>query len=584
MSPGPRWFNRLKQRLRGEELDVWYHPAFRLPLPSLEPRTGLDPRRADLAAWVLIERGAVATKDLHRPWKASWSAIGRVHDAAWLDRLMEPETLARIFAVDVAEVGVNEVLDTVRLAVGATVEAAQHVRRHGGRALNLMGGFHHATRALGAGYCPVNDVAIAIAELRLGGFQGEILVLDLDAHPPDGLADCLQDDPKVAIASLSGVDWGPLPGRVDETVLPSGTGDTGYLAALEATLGRCARPALAFVLAGADTRAEDTMSELALSEAGLMERDRLVLDFLGDLPSVWLPAGGYGDRAWRVLAHTGLLLAGQPAVALREDMDPQRDHFAQLSQELRHEDLGGEALLTEDDLVGMMGYRRRAPTRFLGFYTPHGSELALERFGILEHLRRLGYGEFEVELGAGSTGDRLRVWGQAQEQRCLLIEVVAEESTLAGEPVLFIHWLTLRHPLAAFRAGKPALPGQEVPGLGMLRDAVLLLHRVSERLERHGLSVRPAWVHVAYAGRHAFRFIDGARQGRFEALLRDLGSLPLAELSRAVADGKVLLNGGPYAWEADTQVSWSDGREPSAEWDAARLEALAASSFALESR
>lgn len=61
--------------------------------------------------------------------------------------------------------------------------------------MNLLGGFHHARPDVAGGFCPVNDVAVAIAAVRADGFRGRVLVLDLDAHPPDGLAACLAGDP-----------------------------------------------------------------------------------------------------------------------------------------------------------------------------------------------------------------------------------------------------------------------------------------------------------------------------------------------------------------------------------------------------
>jgi len=70
-----------------------------------------------------------------------------------------------------------------------------HPRPVGRCALNLLGGFHHARPDVAGGFCPVNDVAVAIAAVRADGFRGRVLVLDLDAHPPDGLAACLAGDP-----------------------------------------------------------------------------------------------------------------------------------------------------------------------------------------------------------------------------------------------------------------------------------------------------------------------------------------------------------------------------------------------------
>ena len=80
--------------------------------------------------------------------------------------------------------------------------------------------------------------------------------------------------------------------------------------------------------------------------------------------------------------------------------------------------------------------------------------------------------------------------------------------------------------------------------------------RTAERLGLAGIAFRPAWLHTAYAARYAMRFVDPGRQGRFEALLRDLASVPLKEATLAVAEGRVRLNGEPYTWEADEMVYW----------------------------
>jgi hypothetical protein len=39
-------------------------------------------------------------------------------------------------------------------------------------------------------------------------------------------------------------------------------------------------------------------------------------------------------------------------------------------------------------------------------------------------------------------------------------------------------------------------------------------------------------------------------------MIRDFDPLPLLEATHAVAEGRVLLNGRPYVWEADEMVIW----------------------------
>jgi len=67
---------------------------------------------------------------------------------------------------------------------------------------------------------------------------------------------------------------------------------------------------------------------------------------------------------------------------------------------------------------------------------------------------------------------------------------------------------------------------------------------------------RPAHYHTAYPARHYFAFVDPARQGRFEALMRDLSGLSLVEAIQALDEGRVLLEGQPYRWEADEMAFW----------------------------
>ena len=127
---------------------------------------------------------------------------------------------------------------------------------------------------------------------------------------------------------------------------------------------------------------------------------------------------------------------------------------------------------------------------------------------------------------------------------------------MLGVEVLYVHWLSLRNPRAQFSEKRPRLPGQEVPGLGLARETATMLARMAIRLGLGGVVYRPAHFHTAYPARYEFQFVDPERQGRFEALVRDLGDLPLVEATQAISDGRVLMNGQPYQWEADEMAYW----------------------------
>jgi hypothetical protein len=241
--------------------------------------------------------------------------------------------------------------------------------------------------------------------------------------------------------------------------------------------------------------------------------------------------------------------------------DPLAARYAGISRELRPGDIAETEITTadvEEELGLASGSSRRL---FLGYYTEAGAEHAMSRFGALAFLRRLGYGWFRVVIDASNPGDRLRLFGRAKGEEHLLAELIAERRRVAGENVLYVHWLSLRNPIAHFSPARPHLPGQEVPGLGLVREAAEMVVLMARRLELAAVVMRPTDYHMAYGARHSFAFMDPGRQGRFEALVRDLSAMPLLEATEAVSDGRVLLDERPYVWEADEMALWLKPRE-----------------------
>jgi acetoin utilization deacetylase AcuC-like enzyme len=546
------WWARLRPgRVR---VPVFYDETYRLPFAGLELSTGIEPRRVDFTTWYLLETGVVRPSDIHRPTPASYEQLARVHGAAYLESLGHPETLARIFAVDPSDVAVDTLLDTLRRICGGTLEAARMALTQCRPVANLAGGFHHAAPDHGGGFCAVNDLAVALADVRAEGFQGKTVVLDLDAHPPDGTAACFAGDPKVWIGSISGSDWGSVSGA-DEVLLPDNAGDAEYLAALEALLGRMPQAELAFVIAGGDVLRADRFGRLGLSLDGARRRDRRVARALRGLPAVWLPGGGYHPETWKVFAGSILVLGGRGHQPIHTRFDPLSARFQRISRLLSREPLSDWEPITQEDLEGAMGHVAPRDQRVLGYYTAQALEYALFRYGVLSHLERLGYRGLRVEVSTTGVGDRIQLLGHAGGQEHLLVDCVLERKRLGDEELLFINWLTLRHPLARFSDLRPQLPGQEVPGLGLSREAAEMFMLMADRLKLAGVAFRPMWYHLAVVARARFRFVDPARQGRFEALMRDLAHVPLLEVTHLVAKGHVRLNGQPYVWEADDMVS-----------------------------
>ena len=202
----------------------------------------------------------------------------------------------------------ERMVERSRRSVGATIAAARAALAEGVSA-QLAGGTHHASADKGSGYCVFNDVAVAARLMQAEWHRRHrrllrVWVIDLDVHQGNGTAAIFRDDPTVFTLSLHGAKNFPFrkePGDLD-VELPDGCGDAEYLAALDAALAEAWRrqaaepPGLAFYLAGADPHEGDRLGRLALTAAGLLERDRRVFQHLAahQVPAAVTMAGGYG--------------------------------------------------------------------------------------------------------------------------------------------------------------------------------------------------------------------------------------------------------------------------------------------------
>ena len=272
---------------------VWTHDRWRFPLP--------EGHRFPIDKYSLLrERAEAAGVEVREAEPVSWAWLEAVHDSALLDRI-------RTGALSVREqrgLGIPwspELVERGRRSVGGTVAAARFALKSG-PGMNLGGGTHHAGRAFARGYCLFNDVAVALARMRAEGDARRALVVDCDVHQGDGTADLLAGDPDCFTLSLHGARNYPFQ-RIASDLdvdLPSGTGDEGYLEALERALDRAiphAGAELAFYLAGADPWHGDRLGRLALTKDGLRRRDELVLDRLRDAGAAVcvVLAGGYAE-------------------------------------------------------------------------------------------------------------------------------------------------------------------------------------------------------------------------------------------------------------------------------------------------
>ncbi|MCB9676839.1 MAG: hypothetical protein H6737_17120 [Alphaproteobacteria bacterium] len=530
---------------RGRRLALWYHPSFRLPFSGTAVGTGVDSRRADNVLTWLLDYRIVREADVYEPPEATWHDLRRVHGDEWLAGLDDPDTVARILGYD-GPVSSSSIVEIWRRGVGAAIAASRWVSHEKGVAGTLMGGFHHAGPDFGGGFCGLSDIAVAIAVRRAEGLRGPIAIVDLDAHPPDGLVAFDLED--VEIRSVSGESEWKAGGPGDLRV-PLGSSDAVYLKAVDAALKLSAEPVLAFYIAGSDPARGDRLGGLDVTPEGMRERDRRVFAALEGVPTVVVPGGGYAPKAWTLLAGSFAEAAGS-SKAVRPDYDPVVRRVGRIARTLRpFED---DAVITEADLGQMFG-RVGVESRFLKHYTRHGMELVLDRYGIYDALRRMGFGDLELEMETASMPHRIRLWGVWSGRREKLVDLTVAFRGVEDWKTLFIEWLEMKDPRTPLDSSR-ALPGQERGGLGLAREIASMLEVATRRLHLDGLSFVPSHYHVAWIGRTHACFADPVQRGRFRAMRKYFAGVPLHEASAAVGHGLPTEDGELIGWKPSIMV------------------------------
>ncbi len=530
----------------------------------------LDSMRSVHILTYLTGEGLVKEEDISVPRRVSLANLLLVHTQEHLESVQRAVTLTRILGSPVQETEVESILEVMRRMVGGTIQATRLALITGGVGVNLGGGFHHATAEQGMGFCVFNDVAVAVARLRARGFSENVLIVDLDLHDGNGTREIFSGDPTVHTYSVHNTHWGDTTAVASTSIaLGDGVDDRRYLETLRETLPPVVAevdPGLVVYLAGADVAADDRIGTWKISPEALLERDRFVMELvhrrMRRIPVAVVLAGGYGPRAWRYPARFLYWLLTDRVEEPPGDDELVLEHFRRLRNRLdpaalRSEPGNGGWRLTSEDLAGILP-GVPADTRFLGLLSRHGLELTLEEFGILRMLRARGFPNPHVEVDlTHPMGHTLRIWADAT-RRELLVELRASRSRSAvpGAEVLKLEWLLLQNPRARFRPERPPLPGQQHPGLGMLKEILCWLIVITEMAGLDGIYFVPSHYHVAAQSRSLVRFLDPVDEARFRAIRRALEGRPLAEATRLVEEGRVVdaATGEPVRWEGAAMV------------------------------
>jgi len=211
------------------------------------------------------------------------------------------------------------------LATGGTLLGAKLILS--GQAdvvFNPSGGFHHARAERAAGFCYINDVALACLVLAEAGKR--VVYLDVDVHHGDGVAYAfygrrdvmtisLHQSPKTLFPGTGfehEIGTGDGEGYCVNIPLPVGTYDEAYLSAFNAIvppLIKAYDPEVFVFELGADALAGDPLANLQLTNNVYVEVVNCLLSF--NRPILMTGGGGYNvDNTVRAWALAWSVLTG----------------------------------------------------------------------------------------------------------------------------------------------------------------------------------------------------------------------------------------------------------------------------------
>jgi acetoin utilization protein AcuC len=253
--------------------------------------------------------------DLIQPEPAKREDLLRVHDESYIDSIFRLANENKPY--DIETPVSPEILEAALLVSGSAIECGRAVLENKAkRAISIGGGYHHAGKNYGGGFCLFNDVAVLTEYLRAKHDVERFLILDHDVHFGNGTSDIYYRDPTVLYISFhqdprtiypgTGFTWQVGEGKGEgynvNVPLPPGTGDGTYLYALNeifVPLAEEFKPQIIIANGGSDPHFADMLGNLGLTVKGFFELASVIrqtADKVSDGKLVLMLGSGYNPK------------------------------------------------------------------------------------------------------------------------------------------------------------------------------------------------------------------------------------------------------------------------------------------------
>ncbi|GBK97434.1 deacetylase [Vibrio harveyi] len=255
--------------------------------------------------------------EFSQPQPLNVDEIKLVHSEEYVDLLVSgdmPAAKMRRIGFPWSETLVSRTL----MSTAGTVLTAEKALEHG-VAIHLSGGYHHAHKDFGSGFCLFNDLVIAAKHMLEREHVDKVLIIDSDVHHGDGTATLCADE--LDIITLSFHCDKNFPARKPDSdldvPLSRGTSDDTFLMTFKEVVEMALnlhRPDMVIYDAGVDIHTDDELGYFDVSTQGIYERDRFIMQLMKDkgIPVAAVVGGGYrSNHSDLVPIHMQLINAAE---------------------------------------------------------------------------------------------------------------------------------------------------------------------------------------------------------------------------------------------------------------------------------
>ena len=236
--------------------------------------------------------------EMFQPMPVSVEQVKQVHDGEYVDLLVS----GNLPAAKMRRIGFpwsEQLIERTLYSSGGTCLAAE-MAIESGLAIHLSGGYHHAHRDFGSGFCLLNDLVLAAKHALTFEHIDKVLIVDSDVHHGDGTATLCQENDDVITLSFHCDKNFPARKPVSDLDVPLSreTEDEEFLRCFEQVTNMAIahhQPDLIIYDAGVDIHQDDELGYLNVSTKGIFERDCLMLNLAKSkaIPMACVVGGGY---------------------------------------------------------------------------------------------------------------------------------------------------------------------------------------------------------------------------------------------------------------------------------------------------